>query len=170
MNHKKEKLVSFLATFQLLSVFWVFLSGKFDLFHVVLGIISVLIVTIWSGNLLIDKNEGSISGRFKIIGRLFPYFFWHFYQVVIANIQVLYVAFHPKMNDILDPHMTEFDTTLKSDMSQYVFANSITLTPGTVTVRIKEGKFLVHALTQQAAEGVPGIMEKKVAKAFGEIA
>ena len=64
--------------------------------------------------------------------------------------------------------MVSFKTTLTSDFAKFVLANSITLTPGTVTVRIKNDEFLVHALTDFTANGVPGDMERRVKHIFGE--
>jgi multicomponent Na+:H+ antiporter subunit E len=51
-------------------------------------------------------------------------------------------------------------------LSKFILANSITLTPGTVTVRVEGSRFLVHALTDSAARGLPGAMEKRIANIF----
>ena len=82
---------------------------------------------------------------------------------------VLYLAFHPKMMDLINPKIIEFDTTLKSDMSRTTFANSITLTPGTITVSVSAlGKFEVHCIDTVSGQSLPGEMEKKIANVFGE--
>ena len=47
-------------------------------------------------------------------------------------------------------------------------ANSITLTPGTITIRIVDGDFYVHAISKEAASGLPGEMEDRIAKVFDE--
>ena len=68
----------------------------------------------------------------------------------------------------INPQMVKFKTSLTTDLSKFVLANSITLTPGTVTVRIQGDEFLVHALTDYVAEGLPGEMEDRVKKIFGD--
>ena len=76
------------------------------------------------------------------------------------------MALHPRMETILQPQMVEFKTNLKTDLAKFVLANSITLTPGTVTVRIENDVFLIHALTNHTAAGVPGEMEERIKLIF----
>jgi multicomponent Na+:H+ antiporter subunit E len=69
----------------------------------------------------------------------------------------------------IDPKIIKFKTKLKRDISLAVFANSITLTPGTITADIKEGEYYVHALSKKVAEELlTGKMEDKVAHIFME--
>jgi multicomponent Na+:H+ antiporter subunit E len=157
-----------LLAFTLLVLSWIVLSGKFDGFHLLLGILSALVVTMWSGSLLFQDKEKSVLRRGQDFFRFVPYVFWLLYEIVLANFHVVYVALHPNMKALLAPQMVIVKTNLKKDLSKFVFANSITLTPGTVTVRIDDQTILVHALTKQTAQGVPGEMEKKVASVFGE--
>ena len=70
------------------------------------------------------------------------------------------------MNELLSPQMVEFDSKLEKEFSKFILANSITLTPGTVTVRVEGSRFLVHSLTAKLAEGLPGVMEKRIANIF----
>jgi multicomponent Na+:H+ antiporter subunit E len=67
---------------------------------------------------------------------------------------------------MIDPHLFRFDTTLKRTISKVTLAQSITLTPGTITVNIHENQFAVYALTREAAQSLPGEMERRVAKAL----
>jgi multicomponent Na+:H+ antiporter subunit E len=78
------------------------------------------------------------------------------------------VALHPKMNDLIDPHIIRFKTKLKRDISLVTFANSITLTPGTITILIRDGYYFVHSLDMQVAGDLPGEMEERVAHIFME--
>ena len=59
--------------------------------------------------------------------------------------------------------MVRFKTHLKTDFAKWVFANSITLTPGTVTIRIDDDEFYVHAISEYTAKGLEGEMEKRIA-------
>ena len=95
---------------------------------------------------------------------------WLLYQITLANVYVLYLTFHPKMLEIIDPRIFKFKSRLKSDLALVTFANSITLTPGTITVTVsKDGDFRVHAIDRKSMEGVPGEMEGRIARAFDEL-
>ena len=87
-------------------------------------------------------------------------------QVILANLHVFRVALSPRMNELLSPQMVEFESTLEKELSKFILANSITLTPGTVTVRVEGNRFLVHALTDKAARNLPGAMERRIANIF----
>ncbi|MEZ4601155.1 MAG: Na+/H+ antiporter subunit E [Syntrophotaleaceae bacterium] len=152
------------ATFITMLAFWVIMSGMFDAFHLSLGIISCLLVTLLSHELLFygEKKRFWVKGPFG----LFLYFPWLFWQIVIANIQVAYIVLHPRMLDLIDPQLFRFKTFLKRPISKVTFAQSITLTPGTITVDIHEDEFTVYALTRSAAESLPGEMERRVGKAL----
>tara|TARA_B000000557_G_C20637628_1_gene385001 strand:- start:112 stop:606 length:495 start_codon:yes stop_codon:yes gene_type:complete len=156
----------FTISFIILFAFWILLSGNFDAFHLTLGVISTLVVTFWTGDMLVIDSKLPIGARLALLWRFTLYTLWLLWQIVIANFHVVYVALHPKMDDILEPQMVEFKTELKTDLAKFVLANSITLTPGTVTVRIEDGVFLIHALTDHTAAGVPGDMEKRIQQIF----
>jgi len=153
--------------FFILFCLWVILSGKFDLFHLSLGVISCLMVTLFSKDLLFP--EPRTAGSFAIWIRFIRYIPWLLYQIFMANLHVLYLVFHPKMMDLIDPQIFRLQSSLKGDLALVTFANSITLTPGTITVYVSiDGTFTVHALDKQSREGLPGEMERRIAKAFGE--
>ena len=116
--------------------------------------------------MLVIDSKLTIGARLALLWRFALYTLWLLWQIVIANFHVVYVALHPKMDDILEPQMVEFETELKTDLAKFILANSITLTPGTVTVRIEDGVFLIHALTDHTAAGVPGDMEKRIQQIF----
>jgi len=73
------------------------------------------------------------------------------------------------MTDLIDPRIIKFKSKLQGDLSRVTFANSITLTPGTITVYVTmDGDFSVHAIDKKSREGLPGEMERRIAMAFGE--
>lgn len=152
--------MAFLVTFVILFIFWVLLSGRFDYFHLSLGIISCAIVAHGSHDLLF-KNIRAPKRHIEII-RFIKYLPWLFYQIIIANIHIARLVLHPRMHEHIDPHIIKFKTSLKKDLSLVTFGNSITLTPGTITVLIKEGHYYVHALDRFVAESLPGDMEKRI--------
>lgn len=153
-----------LATFLLLFGFWLLLSGQFDLFHLTLGVISSALVAFLSGDLLF-QDRGR-KDRLAEAGRFIAYIPWLLKEIVAANLYVAYLALHPRMKELLDPTVVTFKTKLKKDFSRVALANSITLTPGTITIRIVGDHFYVHALTRKFAAGLPGEMEDRVKAIF----
>lgn len=152
--------------FLLLMAIWLVFSGQFDAFHVTLGVLSAAFVTWFSGDMLFEDRKKSIGERISGAGRIAAYTIWLFREIVVANFHVLHLSLHPRSREMLEPRMVRFKTRLKTDFAKYVLANSITLTPGTVTVSIEGDEFLVHAISRKTAESLPGDMESRVAAAF----
>lgn len=163
----KKNIFSFLLTFLIMAFVWVLLSGKLDAFHLSLGAISCAIVAYFSGDLLFESPKiMRLPGAWLRFIRYAP---WLLYQVFWANLHVLYLTFHPRMHELINPKIITFRSKLYSDLSLVTLANSITLTPGTITVFVSgDGEFHVHAIDDVSAEGLPGEMEARIAKAFGE--
>jgi multicomponent Na+:H+ antiporter subunit E len=159
--------MGFSATFIILYVFWIVLSGRFDYFHLSLGIIACAIVAHASHDLIFKETRAK-NVLFQSI-RFVKYLPWHIYQIILSGIYVSYLALHPKMSVLIDPHIIRFKTKLKKDLSLMTFGNSITLTPGTITVLIEKGHFYVHSIDKKVAEDLlTGEMEDKVAHVFME--
>ncbi len=91
---------------------------------------------------------------------------WLLYQILLSTLHVTFLALHPRMKDKIDPTIVTFKTSLKSDIAKVALANSITLTPGTITIRIEDQVFYVHAISRKAAAGLPGEMEERLARVF----
>jgi multicomponent Na+:H+ antiporter subunit E len=70
------------------------------------------------------------------------------------------------MLDKMEPQLIRFKTRLKSNFARVTFAQSITLTPGTITVSLQDDEMTVYALTRSAAESLPGEMERRIARAL----
>ncbi len=156
----------FLITFVLMFISWIVLSGKFEPLLLGLGVISSLIVAYFFHDLLFpDLPPGYMKTFFKFSS----YSPWLIMEIIKANFHLLYIVFHPRMMDLIDPHIINFKTNLKSDLAITTLANSITLTPGTITVTVaSDGMFRVHAIDQPSARALPGDMLEKVADVFGE--
>ena len=159
------KLMNRFVTFIVILTFWLFWSGMFDAFHITLGLISSAIIVKWTGHLFVETKQ---TFRTRIIEWLQfeKYAIWLLWQIVLANIQVLKIAFHPNILKILNPKLITFKTSLKGDVAKFIFAQSITLTPGTVTVSIKEDQIKVHAINDQSASELPGDMEKRIEQIY----
>lgn len=153
--------------FVLLLLTWVAFSGKFDAFHLGLGVLSALIVTLLSQDLLFSDRKKSGSDRLSEAGRFLRYAVWLLWQIALANVHVLKLALTGSGQAEIAPRVVKFKTKLKSDFAKFVFANSITLTPGTVTISITGNQFLVHAISEATAKDLAtGEMERRVAEVF----
>ena len=164
-SSRKYRFTPVLLTFIISLVTWIILSGQFDAFHISLGIVSSLTVAWISGDLLFQNpvQHGFISRaiRFAI------YIPWLLVQILIANIHILKIVFHPKPMEKIDPRIVKFNSKLNGQMPLFILGNSITLTPGTVTVFVNVfGTYTVHAIDQQSAEALPGEMEDRIGRIF----
>jgi len=161
-----------IATFIIMFTCWILLSGKFDLFHLTLGTLSCLLVAIISSDLLFKHRRKGFGARLGEGFRFISYCGWLFYRIVLANLHVIGLAISPRqMEKSLDPHIFTFTTSLKTDFARFVLANSITLTPGTVTIRIHNNTFYIHAISRKAAgdlveDDTMSEMERRVAWVF----
>ncbi|MGK2906963.1 MAG: Na+/H+ antiporter subunit E [Desulfuromonadales bacterium] len=153
-----------LATFAIMLGFWAILSGMFDVFHLSLGVICCLLVALFSGEMLFDGLRVEVRAR-QIFGML-AYLPWLFWAIVLSSLQVAYIVLHPQMLDKMEPQLIRFKTKLKSNFARVTFAQSITLTPGTITVSMQDDEMTVYALTRSAAENLPGEMERRIARAL----
>ena len=159
-------LVPFLITFFLMFLTWIVLSGKFTGLLLGLGVISSFLIAFFFHDLLFTSLP---SDTFGIFFRFCLYVPWLIWEIVKANFHILSLVLQPRLKERIDPHIVTFKTGLKSDLAIVTLANSITLTPGTITVTAEsDGTFRVHAIDKASADALPGEMETKVAAIFGE--
>ncbi len=152
-----------IATFLIMLTFWVIMSGMFDAFHFSLGVLCCLLVAHFSTSLLFPA-----AGRpwFRELIGVILYTPWLFKEILLANLQIAYIILHPRMLEKIDPHLFRFKSKLTRPLAKVTMGQSITLTPGTITVNIHEDEFTVYALTTESAEALPGEMEERVARAL----
>ena len=151
--------------FVILFVFWIAFSGRFDLFHLALGLVSCAIVTLFSGDLVPELGKRGLGRSWLRFARYVP---WLLLQILLANLHILRLVFHPRMMDLIDPHIIRFRSSLETELALVTFANSITLTPGTITVTLsRDGEFKVHAIDEPSGTALPGAMEARIRDAFG---
>jgi multicomponent Na+:H+ antiporter subunit E len=137
----------------LLFAFWVVLSGKFDAFHLGIGAASAVCIALGTQPLLLRAPAIVPDDRHPLTaiswGRFFLYVPWLAWQVVLSSLQVAWLVLHPKMP--ISPCIVQFDTPLPHELARLTLANSITLTPGTITLDVQGDTFIVHALTTSSA-------------------
>ena len=129
-------------------VIWLLLSGHYTLMLVGLGIASVLLVIAISIRMEIVDKEG--QGTHVNFIRLAKYLVWLLKEIIKANIDVCLRIVRPSMP--ISPTLLTIQSLQKTDFGRVVYANSITLTPGTISINIDADKIAVHALTLEAAD------------------
>lgn len=143
---------------------WLLLSGHYDPLLISLGVVSVG-VTVWiAARLNVVDHEGH---PIHIVLRLFTYFPWLFWEIVKSNVDVARRVLSPSLP--VSPRVFTVDSSQKTSVGRTIYANSITLTPGTVTIDVIGGRLEVHALTTESAEEVKsGRMDARVTRFEGE--
>lgn len=158
----------FVARFLSLLALWLLLSGRFDLLHVGLGVVSAAVVALAAHSEVLADEKPSLRVVFQRAYRLLWYSAWLVLEIVKANVYVLSLAFSQRVTDVINPRIFTFKTTLDLDFAKYLFATSITLTPGTVTIRIIGDEVVIHAISDKAAVGLPTVMQEKLEWVFEE--
>jgi multicomponent Na+:H+ antiporter subunit E len=128
---------------------WPFVDGRIDVQVVVAGVIASAIVALLFHEILPPEHHVFISPT-RIFWALvyIPVFF---YYIILANFDVVYRALHPKMP--INPGIVKIKTRLKTDAGITALANSITLTPGTLTVDLTDDGFLyIHWINVKSAD------------------
>ena len=142
----------------LLFALWIVLSGKLDAFHLGAGLVSVVAVSWLSSRLFELRPAIGPQGRHPAVSvpwhRFVGYFPWLAWQILIATVQVTRLIWSPKLP--IHPQLVRFHCRLPHNMARATLANSITLTPGTVTLDVQGDEYLVHALTKEGADAIYG--------------
>jgi multicomponent Na+:H+ antiporter subunit E len=146
-------------TLILFYVAWLLWSGMTKPLLLVLGAVSCLLVLVLAMRMgFFDKSVYSLH----LTGRLLPFWGWLGKELVVANFQVARIIMSPKM--ATSPSVIKVTALPEGPVGQAILGNSITLTPGTVTLDDHEGELLVHCLTREGAETLQeGEMNRRVA-------
>ena len=142
---------------------WLVLSGHYDPLLIGLGLASCAIVVFITHRMDVIDHEGH---PVHLTWRAAWYMPWLVGEIAKANWDVArrIMPGGPRIS----PTMVRVRSTQASDLGRVIFANSITLTPGTVSVEVEEGRILVHALSRDAAEGLAaGEMDRRVSRMTG---
>ena len=130
----------FILTF--LVVLWLLMSGLYKTLILVFGLSSVLLV-MFVMKRMSEKDGYEVEINLKISDTL-KYLFWLLVEVAKCNVAVVKLLLARKVK--ISQEFVEISVSTNSDLSQVIFANSITLTPGTVTVETENNSLLVHVL------------------------
>ena len=143
----------------LLAVFWIINSGHFDFLLLSFGVLSVAIVILV--NRIITRVNEEYHPPIILSLRLPAYIAWLVKEIVKSNIDVIRCIWQRK--PAIEPRVIKLKAYQESDLMRVLYANSIPMTPGTVTLEIEGDEFTVHALTRTSREGVEsGDMDRRV--------
>ena len=151
------------SLFVVLSVIWLLWSGIYQTLTLSLGLASCIAVIALARRMgVVDREGAPVEAA---LGTLL-YLPWLMYEIFKANVDVALRIISPSMP--IAPRMIRVKAGQRTDLGKVIYANSITLTPGTVSVDVEGDTIVVHALTRAAAEGVEsGVMNRKVAAVEG---
>ena len=143
-----------------LLLIWLAWSGHFDKpFIIGLGILSC-IFSVWlsSKMKIVDEEGAPVQMGLRPFYQYAP---WLAKEIVESNVAVTRIILSRKMP--LQRNMVTVTAHPRSDLGKVILANSITLTPGTVSVRVEGDQILIHALNfEGAAEDISGEMDRRV--------
>ncbi|MBK9606309.1 MAG: Na+/H+ antiporter subunit E [Betaproteobacteria bacterium] len=147
------------STLVVLYAFWLLLSGYFTAFLLTAGAGSALAAVLFSTRMGIIDRE---SHPFHLVGRaLLSYWPWLVKEIIKSGWDVARRILHPGLP--ISPTLTRFRPSQKTDLGLVIHAQSITLTPGTISIEVGHGPFLVHALTAAGGAALAGSdMDRRV--------
>ena len=141
-----------------LFAFWLLLSGIYTPFLVLAGLGASLAVCVLAFRMEVVDREGH---PVHLALAALAYWPWLAREIVRSSWQVSRIIVDPKLP--ISPALVRFRPSQKSAVGIVIHANSITLTPGTITVEADQDEFLVHALTAEGAAGLPASeMDRRV--------
>jgi len=158
--HSKYTLRRKLVLLVLLAATWMLWSGFFKPLLLSLGVFSCLLTYV------VVKRMGYFNDQFFALHfsfRLFSFWLWLGREVIRSSLDVARIVLSPSLP--ISPRVIEIKVTAQHPVDQVIFANSITLTPGTLALDLHDGIIKVHALTEAGARDLlSGEMDKRVAQ------
>ncbi len=132
--------------------FWLLLSASLHWQHLMVGaLLSVVVTIVWS-QIKIGEDSRRTTFTPKQLFLMIYYLLCLAWEVLKANIMVAMIVLNPKLP--ISPGLVIMHNDLKRDLMRVLYANSITLTPGTITVDLRGDYHVVHAVTDSAGRGV----------------
>lgn len=139
------------SLFVSLCLFWLLLSGFFTAFLMSAGVGCALAVVWFARRMDLVDSEGH---PIQMGPKALVYWVWLLKEIAKSAWDVSKIILNPALP--ISPTLVRFKPSQKTDVGLVLHANSITLTPGTITIEAAPDEFLVHALTRRGAEGAVG--------------
>lgn len=166
-NMNKTSPISLLISFAGLMGFWLIMSGRYDAFYISLGVLSVVMVMAVNYGLRSYRfyaDEADVLLNINYL-KLPVYLLWLVWQIVVSGIDVALIILRRSLP--ISTFIVRFRVDMPGAHARMILGNSITLTPGTLTIDIQGNEFTVHALTPRSVSRVvDGDMPRKVARLF----
>lgn len=141
-----------------LAAFWLLNSGHNTFLMLSLGALSIVFVLFIAHRMDVVDHE---SQPLHLTLKLPAYYAWLTKEIILANILVVKHIWLG--NKTISPTLATIQASQKTEIGKVIYANSITLTPGTVTVAIEDDQFIVHALVRESiTELEAGEMDRRV--------
>ena len=151
------------SLFVILYAVWLLLSGHDEPLLLALGAASSAAVVAIAWRMDLIDHEGH---PVHLSWRILFYWPWLLWEIAKANVAVARIILHPALP--IAPVMLKAPTSQRSELGQVIYANSITLTPGTVSVDVEESAIHVHCLNRDLAASIEsGDMDRRVSKVEG---
>ena len=143
---------------------WVIFNGRITLEIIIFGVILSLLLDMFVKKFLhLNLTAAKFFKFLKIFPDVFFYAVVLLVEIIRANLAITRLVLAPDLE--VEPCLVKFNTPLKTEAARVVLANSITLTPGTITVSLEGNELLVHALNREIARGLEGsIFERLLAR------
>ena len=143
----------------LLIAAWLLWSGLYKPLLIMLGAVSCTLTAFIAKRMgYFDKDTFAFRYNLKLLS----FWAWLGNEVIKSSLEVARIVLAPKLR--IDPKVVELDASDLEPVDQALLGNSITLTPGTLTLDVHEGRLLVHALTSETAASVlDGEIKRRVA-------
>ncbi len=131
-----------------LFILWIIFNGRLTPEVAVIGLIISAVIFFFMCKFM-DYSISKEKTLYMLIPWLFKYFFILLTEIVKANIATAHFVLNPKIE--VEPKIVTFRPDIRSGFLKVVLANSITLTPGTITINIEDGEYTVHCLDPDLA-------------------
>lgn len=152
-----------ISLFIVLLILWLLLSGIYEPLLIILGVASCAFVALIAYRMDVVDHEGH---PIHLTWRCLVYWPWLAWEIVKSNIAVAKIIVQPKLP--ISPRVIKVKASQADELGHVIYANSITLTPGTVSINLEGHEIEVHALAAEFAEGVEnGDMDRRVTKVEG---
>ncbi len=149
-------------TFIFLLILWLLFTFSLNPFSLLLGVIFSFVISLVSYDLFVEKEERIQQGYFPKFQYFFAYIFVLIREIYLGSLSVIYSVITMKIN----PKVVKIKTDLGSKFARAVLANSITLTPGTVTIDLHDDELLVHCLSSKPDKKIKGNFETQLRRIF----
>ena len=148
----------------ILFALWLPLSYHFEPLFLFFGVLACTVAVLVGARMGIVDRE-SVPAHLAARGALYlPWLVWEIFR---SNVRVARIILSPRLR--VDPSIVHFRASQRTDLGRFIYANSITLTPGTVTTGIVDDDFEVHAIAQEEIDGSEeNEMNRRVAALEGE--